>query len=557
MKYLIGLLLLVALSLQASPSLAQQGICRTANIPSTANNCASEAFVTDHFPGSSTPGDVAVFSDGSGNVLQDGGPLGLTLTPHTAVLLATTAALPANTYANGAAGVGATLTGNAVGVIQIDSTNLTLNGRVLIQNEVATAHNGIYTITTVGTSGAAYVLTRATDANSPGTGSPTRIGLGTYVLVTGGSTLASTGWYVNSAVATIGTSAITWVQFSAGAGVSSVSNSDGTLTISTIAGAVIASINQVFNYVWTGIHKFYADVYFGSGRPWVDVKSGANSCPAAVGNGSTDDTNAISCQSTYMNNTYGGGIVYFPPGTYLVSGGGVGINGGVQFIGSGQASTTIKVTTDSSVVSWNSSCARGTSLQSMTILGYQNTGASHNTVFIYSNCPVIIRDATIWYGGNAIYNAGVDSLIENVFACGYSASVFSTGANWYVRDKFDTCGISATFGFYQGAYVLGAGKAENHFVETDFSGVYTYSVYINDSAEQAITVFDGGVFSAPIYLNAMFWTSFTNAEIGSTSFTLNVSAGYVTVANSYAFSTTGISGGSSHKACSNNINFSC
>lgn len=80
---------------------------------------------------------------------------------------ATTAALAANTYDNGTAGVGATLTANANGALAaVDGVTLVLNDRLLVQDEATAANNGIYVVTQVGTAGTPYILTRATDANS-------------------------------------------------------------------------------------------------------------------------------------------------------------------------------------------------------------------------------------------------------------------------------------------------------------------------------------------------------------------------------------------------------
>ena len=55
------------------------------------------------------------------------------------------------------------------------------------------------------------------------------------------------------------------------------------------------------NNTWTGTNIWTGNAFFGSGSPWVDVKSGANSCAAAVGNNTADDTAAIQCQVTFMN----------------------------------------------------------------------------------------------------------------------------------------------------------------------------------------------------------------------------------------------------------------
>jgi hypothetical protein len=84
------------------------------------------------------------------------------------VAFAQTSALPANTYANGSSGVGATLTGNSNGFLILDGVTLTssYNGlRVLVAGESTAPNNGWYTITNVGSVITKYVLTRAVDSD--------------------------------------------------------------------------------------------------------------------------------------------------------------------------------------------------------------------------------------------------------------------------------------------------------------------------------------------------------------------------------------------------------
>jgi len=82
------------------------------------------------------------------------------------VRLATAAALsPANTYANGASGVGATLTATGNGTLTVDGSLTVIGDRILVRNEVAALGNGIYVVTTAGAAAAAYILTRVTDAD--------------------------------------------------------------------------------------------------------------------------------------------------------------------------------------------------------------------------------------------------------------------------------------------------------------------------------------------------------------------------------------------------------
>ena len=134
---------------------------------------------------------------------------------HEAVELATTAALPANTYNNGTSGVGATLTANANGILSVDSTVTVVANRVLVKNEATQANNGVYTVTQVGTAGTPYILTRATDFDTAGTGVD-QIDEGDFFLVTSGTANANTAWVQQTAPPiTVGTTAIVFQQFSA------------------------------------------------------------------------------------------------------------------------------------------------------------------------------------------------------------------------------------------------------------------------------------------------------------------------------------------------------
>lgn len=79
---------------------------------------------------------------------------------------ATTGALPACTYANGTAGEGATLTGNAPGALPAQDGQAIVAGQIgLVKNQVNAAHNGLYVVTTVG-GAAAFVLTRLPGADT-------------------------------------------------------------------------------------------------------------------------------------------------------------------------------------------------------------------------------------------------------------------------------------------------------------------------------------------------------------------------------------------------------
>lgn len=131
----------------------------------------------------------------------------------TNVRLATTAALAANTYNNGASGVGATLTANANGAIaNIDGTAVVLNDRLLINDEATAANRGIYAATDLGSAGTPYILTRTTDFDTAA-----EMIAGCHTLVTAGATNINKTYALQTTVATVGTNAATFVVTSTGA----------------------------------------------------------------------------------------------------------------------------------------------------------------------------------------------------------------------------------------------------------------------------------------------------------------------------------------------------
>ena len=121
------------------------------------------------------------------------------------------------TYNNGTAGVGATLT-NAGALIAFtpDGTVASVADRILVYNQTNQAQNGVYVVTTVGDGSTAWVLTRASDADTYGLKSPNALGEGDAFFITSGDTGAGETYVCNTVgVITFGTTAITFAQISA------------------------------------------------------------------------------------------------------------------------------------------------------------------------------------------------------------------------------------------------------------------------------------------------------------------------------------------------------
>ena len=189
------------------------------------------------------------------------------------VQVATTAALTV-TYNNGTSGVGATLTNAGTqAAITIDSYPLELGDRILVKDQADSKQNGIYTVTTVGTISANWVLTRATDADNNTNGG--KLTPNTFVFVEEGTVNANNGYTLQIAADdqltyTLGTDLLVWVQFSgageiiAGAGLTKSGNtldvqvgsgvtiiSDTVQLASTVAGAGLTFTSGVIDVVGT------------------------------------------------------------------------------------------------------------------------------------------------------------------------------------------------------------------------------------------------------------------------------------------------------------------
>jgi hypothetical protein len=149
------------------------------------------------------------------------------------------------TYNNGASGVGATLT-NAGTLVAFtpDGTVASVNDRILIYNQTNQAENGVYVVTVVGSGSVAWVLTRASDADTYALKSPNGLGEGDAFFITSGATGAGETYVCNTVgVITFGTTAITFVQisstqiYSAGTGLTLTGTQFSISNTAVVAGA--------------------------------------------------------------------------------------------------------------------------------------------------------------------------------------------------------------------------------------------------------------------------------------------------------------------------------
>jgi hypothetical protein len=227
---------------------------------------------------------------------------------HESCSYATTTALPSVNYANGTGGVGATLTATANGALVVDGYTFVSPGdigkRVLVKNQANGAQNGVYTVTQVGNTspGAPFILTRATDFDTAGSGVD-QIDQGDFFLITSGTANANTSWVQQTPLPiTVGTTAIVFAQF-------------GAPVLYTAGTGLNESPSYTFNIANTGVS---ANTYGTA----ADVPVFAVNAQGQI----TSVTNtpiAISGSAVTGNITGGAGFVAnaLTAGTYLTSGG--------------------------------------------------------------------------------------------------------------------------------------------------------------------------------------------------------------------------------------------
>lgn len=243
------------------------------------------------------------------------------------------------TYNNGASGVGATLTNaGALGAFTPDGVVASVADRILVYNQTAAAQNGVYTVTTVGDGATAWVLTRATDANSYALKSSTALGEGDAFFVSSGNTGAGETYVCNtSGTITFGTTSITFAQisasqvYSAGTGLT-LSGTQFSITNTGVSAATYGSASQV---------------------PVLAVNAQGQlttvtNTPIAInGNQITSGTVGVSFGGTGLSSGTSGGVLYFSGGTTLASSGVLGASSLV--VGGGVGAAPSSITTGTGV----------------------------------------------------------------------------------------------------------------------------------------------------------------------------------------------------------------
>jgi hypothetical protein len=300
---------------------------------------------------------------------------GLTPLPSFA-FLATAAVLPNSpTYANGTAGVGATLTAGSSSTLTVDGTVAPVNSIILVNNQGVPAQNGVYSVTTAGSGSAAWVLTRVTFFNTSA-----NMLKGSYVFVTNGSTQNNSAWTLAASVTTVGTTAVNFNPFSQ---ISGISATGVTYTASGGTARTQATRNA---------ERVYVTDY------------------GALCNGSTDDTSAINIA---LANVPSGGTLILPNGLCAVSST-ITRNTPINMIGAGMYTSGLMLlsgassTTDTfQIAPLAGTTTRGYSFTNMTFQNPFTTGRS--AVLINSSASSSTSLAEIVFDRVVVLSASTNS----------------------------------------------------------------------------------------------------------------------------------------------------
>jgi hypothetical protein len=193
--------------------------------------------------------------------------------------VATAAALPALTYANGTSGVGATLTASANGALTVDGYGVAATDLVLVKSQVAGLQNGLYTVTQPGTGSTPFILTRHTAMDTAAEFTTAFV-----VVEDAGATNANTLWVcTNSAAPTVGTTAITFTQLNAATSLvagTGITISGNTVSINTayVGQASITTLGTIATGTWNG-----TTIALANGGTGATTATGARQAVAATG----------------------------------------------------------------------------------------------------------------------------------------------------------------------------------------------------------------------------------------------------------------------------------
>lgn len=377
---------------------------------------------------------------------------------------ATNGALPANTYSNGANGVGATLTATANGALVVDGVTVTTGMSVLVKDETDPTHNGLYDVTQPGDSTHPYVLTRSASMNLA-----SQFEGAVVVVGSSGIANANTIWICQPyGAVTIGTTSIQFQGFTAPKDISL------TATNTTTARLIADRFGEMLN-----VRDF-----------------------GAVGDGTTDDSAAFAAAINKANSLWSTSKIRLPivvpSGNYRLMATTLPtftFGGAIFGFGPRRTFITVDKTYPSApVFSWSeawtftnftsntlttSADVCGPELIGLTIVGDRSsTNTQHGVVLYDRNDHVIMRDVEVTYlNGRALW---IGSKLNQTEAYTRESS--------FTNFKVEYCGTSTIAAVEISSFTESGSDATN---ELDF-----YRLSIFGSAQAGLVLSNPNDFSS-------------------------------------------------------------
>lgn len=323
-------------------------------------------------------------TDAANKSYVDGIASGLQIKPYVNAI--TTSVLPAYDYNNGTAGVGATITAAGNGALVLEGQTVQAGWRVLIKDETGpnAPYNGIYVVTSPGAAELPFVLTRATDDDTP------EEAYSAYTF----DEISNTGWVclntdTNNPI-TFGVTPIEFTQFSsAGA---------------YLAGAGLSLLGQLFN---VNVDSTTINI---NGSNQIAVKPGAQLVNPNIGN------------ATGTSITMTGNVT---AGNTIVSG----------------TSTSNAVVANTSTVAGNSSVGGNLSVTGNTTTGNITVAGEVTSNAVIANTSTVSGNSTV--GGNLAVTG--NTVLANVTATTSTVSGNSSvGGNFEVTGNTTLANVAAT-----------------------------------------------------------------------------------------------------------------
>jgi hypothetical protein len=406
------------------------------------------------------------------------------------VAYASTAALPANTYANGSSGVGATLTGTANGPLIIDGVTLVVGAvgqRILVAGEAAPANDGWYTLTQLGVIAVSpYILTRATESDQAA-----EIGPGYLTSVIAPNTLtpgSSNNGKVFISVAadpfTVGTTSLTFSQvgstYSAGAG---LSLSGTTFSIDTGTTVDKTTAQTLTNKTLTSPIFTTPNV----GTPSAETLTNAIGLP--ISTGVTGLGTGVATSLAVNNNSAGG---YSPiDGTATLTN--KTISSSTNTVGDGNTYSHDLTAVPNQTGGWTEYFVTGSDYTTTTttagtdITGLTSGTLSNSTVYEFEINLRLLNAADTTGMKIAIHGAGTGTA-ATVFSLYLSNSGAATSGATFALNAVDTLGTAVV------AYSAGEGVIFGHgFFKSTSTGTATMSVQLAKVTSNTATCRVGSV----------------------------------------------------------------